>query len=457
MRVSSGVLAADRPSAGVLRVLAALSGLLGTAAAQSDAGDPSRLASPRYAEREAASAALIQRGSDAYARAREALDSDDPEVRWRAEELIEALEARSLREPTRLEGLDEAVPREDLLRLLERAAGVRFRAQADSGATLAAGFDQPPTFWEALDALGLDAAWAVDSDPRRSATPLDPVWRLVERDPMPPDALAGPYRLVVRELADEPEPGGARARGRAPVERPSARDLLLRLDLQSEPRLRFRLVEPIRLLAATDRDGRITHVEAEPVEPEFRLGESLPFGWAASQTLRLHPIRAAGPPARLILRARVEGEARRADPTVVPLETTATSAVLPRPARLDDATISSLRIDRPPGVPGLALDITIQPDDLAEFFARRRFGRQRFDVFNQMLDRPMRQFDLVDADGQIVRFDASRRVVPAAQGFRMVATLDLPPGAPPPPTLRLYTSARAVSDWTFTIEAPAGP
>ncbi|GIW87338.1 MAG: hypothetical protein KatS3mg108_1662 [Isosphaeraceae bacterium] len=433
-----------------LALVAAL-GLAGPDRATLGAQD---LGAPRYAEREAASATLREGGAEALARLRAARQSSDPEVRWRAEEVLEMLEARSLLEPMRIEGLESITRRDDAVRLLEQATGVRFRMQNAVLAPLPATFEPAPTFWEVLDALELDADWTLESDPRRVTTPAETIWRLSARQPMPPDAIQGPYRLVLREVGFAADPDLPRSRLSQPAR--SSRDLILRVDLLSEPRLRFRLIEPIRVLAATDSAGRITHVEAETAEPELRPGATNSFAATASRAIRLRPIRGTHPK-RLVFRVTLEAETRREEPVVIPLESTADSAILTQPVRLDDALISSLRIDRPPGVPGWALDVTIQPDDFADFLARRRFGRQQFDLLSQILDRPMRQFELIGAEGEPVRFDLARRIVPVAQGFRMIATLDLPANAPPPQVVHLFNPIRGVSEWTFVIEDPSGP
>ncbi len=418
-----------------------------------------RLGAPRYADRESASLSLLEGRLD-MGQLREALSSGDPEIRWRAEELLDQIEQRAIVLPTRIPGLDRVNLKLDALKRIEDAAGCRFDHQLTKELTIAHDSqrfgEKAPTFWEALEKIGLDASWDQEVEPRRGTWQAEPTLQTRLRQASLTETLNGPFRLVIREISPMGGVGVERARPRG-VHAPGQAEpkmWQLRLDLLCEPRLRFRMVEPLRVLQATDRGGRVVLVENELPDLEGRPSDLAAFGGVSTQAVILRQIGVLdGSPLRLTVRARLELEARRPEPTVVPLQTTLTEANLSEPVRLDDASLTALRVDLPAGSTRATLDLTIQPDDLGEFLANRRFGRQRFDAFSQLFERPLSQFELVDKDGQKLRVEPSRRVTPAAQGFRMIAPLIGGPGAGLPSELRLYTSIRAASDWTFEIDS----
>src|SRR4051794_36713915 len=83
---------------------------------QVPAADPvalvANLGSPRYAEREAATAALERMGRTALGPLRAARDSRDPEIRTRAAALVNTIEGTLLTQPTlvSLDFVDQPLP-----------------------------------------------------------------------------------------------------------------------------------------------------------------------------------------------------------------------------------------------------------------------------------------------------------------------------------------------------------
>src|SRR5262249_30564213 len=133
-----------------------------------------RLGAPRYAEREAAAAALERAGAAAVPALRAGRRARDPEVRARAAALLERVESALMVRPTavRLDYRDR--PLTDVVADLATQCGMPVlldpeNAQEWSRRRVSLREDGPVTFWRALDRLcregGLHAVVGPRSDP----------------------------------------------------------------------------------------------------------------------------------------------------------------------------------------------------------------------------------------------------------------------------------------------------
>lgn len=206
-----------------------------------------QLGSARYADRQAAAEALEQLGPRAVPALRAARAAGDAEIRDRARDLLQKIEAAQLVEPTLVHLDYHNRPASEVLASLGRQAGVRFevessrartRSQAETR-TLTLTSPDPLPFWDAFDRLLANADLA--DQPAERQRPKDPFLFLLK-----PGAPArglrwvsnyGPFRSQITDLST--------TRGYLEVN----------MLLMAEPRL---LLNPgdLELLEAVDDRGR---------------------------------------------------------------------------------------------------------------------------------------------------------------------------------------------------------
>src|SRR4051812_44376729 len=99
--------------------------LLGQVPAADPAALVAQLGSPRYADREAATAALERMGRTALAPLRAARDARDPEIRTRAAALVHTIEGTLLTQPTlvTLDFVDRPLP--EVIKALSDQTGIK--------------------------------------------------------------------------------------------------------------------------------------------------------------------------------------------------------------------------------------------------------------------------------------------------------------------------------------------
>ena len=157
-----------------------------------------QLGSPRFAEREAASEALERLGQDAFPVLREARKDRDPEVRNRAEVLLDSIERTMLTRPTSITFAGGSQPVSRLVDELSRAEGVPIPlAEGDATAVVVM---KPATlpFWKAIDAMGLASKWEADAEADRFGNRREETFRLAPR-PGPAGVVSdsGPFRIAI--------------------------------------------------------------------------------------------------------------------------------------------------------------------------------------------------------------------------------------------------------------------
>ncbi len=292
-----------------------------------DAALVARLGSTRYADREAAEAALIGRGPAALPTLRASADHRDLEVRTRVATILRQVEQAALFGPTMVTLDDRDVP-------LGRAID-RINARAGLSVAVASPLDAPwvarrvsiesaapVPFWSAIDriceagGLGQDLALAL-ADPR-------PGRFLLHDGPGSPAGLisdSGPFRVQLASVAYQSELFLSRPGSSGVIPAPS-RQMYLQLLVAAEPRLAITQDGPAVLREAIDDRAQ----SLIPASPTIVLSHSSGyFGMNATPLVRLRvdlarPDEAGKRIVRLRGAVPVAVSARKPLPLIVPLD-----------------------------------------------------------------------------------------------------------------------------------------
>jgi hypothetical protein len=352
----------------------ALAALLGWASDDGPAEPVARLGSARFTEREAAAESLKRLGRQALPALRKARSASDLEVRLRASQVRDEIEAAILLEPTmvRLDFHDR--PLSEVVEAIGRRAGGPLalgydpsidpnRRDRPTGPDRRITLEAPDAlpFWEAIDRLcragGL--RWSYPQHPLGLDRLFDGLI-LAPGVAAPPRTEAGPFRVELlrvcreRDLAlapglEQPDRGlsratGPRFRSAPPARGPGVREVrdssfFAELLISVEPRLRIVSQAPLDRLKATDDRGRsiLREPKAEELQAEVaffrsnpqldpRLRPELRFGSGGQSTttqICQIPLDDSAPPAGRLAELKgviaVAVMGRRANPLVVPL------------------------------------------------------------------------------------------------------------------------------------------
>ncbi len=415
-----------------------------------------RLGSAKYAERESASSALEKLGQEAFPVLRVARKDPDPEVKNRAEVLLDAIERTML---TRAVTIDLAAGRQDVAELVSRlskAEGVplQFADPPDrdgKSRLFSLRSPQTVTFWQALDRLGFSLQWDQDSDFRQPIVHRPALARLVTSSdpPRTPTSDFGPFRLVARAGALGPEASpfepGFRGAGINPAqglkprrERPV--ELSIPVEVHLEPRLTLRSISDLRILEAVDNEGHALQPTARS-SSEANLLTANPEGAGSglNMTLRFQPPSSRSKAIRTLrglLTAEIE--ARRLDPATILLNGPA--PIDQRPLACSGSTLfvrGLSNIGNNPRNP-YVLELTVRPEDWTARILRPGAGRR---MMMRELDfsSAWQSLEVVDAQGVPFRLTSPRPIGPDADGVRVSITLSPGDGSDGPPSeLRVF-------------------
>lgn len=418
-----------------------------------------QLGSSRFVDREAASAAILSRGRDAIAALKTARLDADPEIRLRAETLIERIERQQMRRTTNvtLEAQGE-VTLGLLRRDLERQTGFRLEFDPDEPLNLPSNRieferDETMSLWDALARLNIDGYWRIDTDARPFRQAAEPVFLLRRRSKLPPSANHGPFRLVCRDVELGPT-GQSPGSKRGPKEAaPAVSRAELRFELMAEPRLELRALAPPRIVEARDEHER-------SLLPAGELG-FLDFPWPDVSDSLDPSISLAGflaipdPPPQRIAQLKceidVEIEARRVEPTTYPLVDRGEFSELNETIWCGDVLLCSARVST--SVPGRLqiLELVLQPDGWTDMMIFRRRGRQRFETLNRQIENLLTHIELVDTEGRPLRHGSSRNPSFRPGGVRVESVVTIPNGHGSAASLHYYGLIRDVVTLEFTL------
>ena len=352
-----------------------------------------RLGAPRYADREEAAAALLDLGTGAIEPLRGARLDDDPEVKFRAERLLQDIERDLLLKPT-LVVLDP-----ETRKLAERARSIRaqtaFPVVVDVSDILPLASTSKPeagpiSFWDAVEGSGLDLRAGI---PSRGYSRFDPM-RLPSFvltpavPPKRPSSVDGAFRLVARRVFQE-----------------GADDLQVACELQAEPRLTIVPTSvALEILDAESEDG-------EPLLPALSAARAVIDGndggaGAPSMNVVL-PVLAPDRVERGVGIARLRGridfevEGRRLEPHELRLGDAGDP--LPPPLDCGDLTLKVVAFERREWVGVWSLDVVADPKGWRELVMQRGVvPRRRFDGLFGDIQRILPSIELADAGGSDV-------------------------------------------------------
>ncbi len=336
---------------GKLIMLAVLSQVPGTTASQEARALVEQLGSARYADREAAAAALERIGRPALAPLRAARGSRDPEVRTRAGALAQKIENALLTQPTRVQLDFQNTPLPEVARSLSAQTGFRielYPANQPRWRQQRVSLHESTTvdFWKAIDLVCDLASLQYNASMHGYIGNGEPIFALTDGTSrtMTPVSDHGPFRVSLisveyqkrvtyapsgvgghvppppRPAVLEPERNEASSPPRLnPV---TSVQFSAQLLVAAEPRLALSQVQPLQLTEAVDERGNSLIPVADEETGHRRYAGY--FGMATSPVVQLQaPLRRPDAAGALIKKLRgfvsLTVSARRPHPLVVPL------------------------------------------------------------------------------------------------------------------------------------------
>ena len=412
---------------GKLMLLAALSQVTSGSASPHPAALVEQLGSPRYADREAAAAALEQIGRPALVPLRKARDSRDPEIRNRAGTLAEKIETALLTLATRVQLDFHDSPLPEVARSLGSQTGFRielypanlprWRQQRvslhESGAI---------DFWKAIDRVCDVAGLQYNPNMHGYIGNGEPIFALTDGTSraMTPTSDHGPFRVSLigveyqkrvtyapsgvgghvppppRPAVLEPEHNEASSPRLNPVTNIQFSAQLL---LAAEPRLALSQVRPLQLVEAVDERGNSLIPAGEEDTVHRRYAGY--FGIATSPVVQLQahlrrPESAGDRIKKLRGFVSLSVSARRPHPLVVPLDNSTGKTFENQDHRL---TVHDIRPT--PTTHNVLIELSIRANDAVE--SSDHLQDDVFsDSFVQRTDPQHLQIEVIDASGRMV-------------------------------------------------------
>lgn len=471
--------------------------LLSTIGHGADGADPAelvtRLGSPRFAVREKAGAALVKLGKKALPTLSSARASRDPEIRGRAEILLERIEANAILEATPIRLNLKDSPLEEAVRAIESESGMALRYDgAGRGPRgepswpdrrLSVVTNGPVPFWEAVDRLCEGGGVQRPYPPAEGTfVPNHPPFELtlLPGTARPPVSDHGPFRVELLRIRDdrmrdygslESTPPSYR-RPFGPRSNPTSGPLLqsffrAELLVSTEPRLRIIGVGAVEKTEAIDDfgrsllktssheerpfDPRLTNSHIDPgLYPSLRYGQSqqdskrswvlsVPFVDLASPGRRIAKLSGVVPVAVL---------ARRSNPLIVPLDDAKGKTFVSGSTHL---TIHEVAVNSKSGV---AVNLTLegQEDAIGPMIRVREVGGNTLAI-NAPTDLLELRLELVDDRGEPVESHFTEFSTNGLQRRVTIRAQNRDPGSdrPDPLRLRCWGVIGAAVDIPFTF------
>jgi hypothetical protein len=453
--------------------------LLALLLAQADAAELVKgLGSTRFAEREAAYERLNTLGSAALPALRSAASSPDAEVRARALDLIQKVEARLLVEPT-LVPLDfKDRPLSEILETLGERCRVSFQtpfsdSPAAQGRRYTLEASEPVSLWTAVqrlcEAADLDVLAQPLAPPNPNRQSPFPNLQLVPRsEPLAPASLSGPFRVTAYHLSHHRErafapgafAGGVFLNPNRPLPRPqprpeealpgrSAESVTLSLQIQAEPRLSILQNGPYTLTEARDEKGRSLKPGSSPLDSQRNIIQA-GFGPGMPVLMVTIPLELPDEPGRLIRELRAEVpvlvSARKEQPFEIDLRDAKGKTFE------DEALTLTVHDVRPEPMQGATLvELTVRfrrggepnPSGLP-------FGTPEFQAFRHNPGQPGGPVEFVDAKGRPLTQWLPMMQEPGQDGLRLTIRVQSGEAGATPAALRFYEQSRA--ETTVTIQ-----
>lgn len=440
-----------------------------------------QLGSPRYAARESATRALEELGIEAIPALRIARQDPDPEVRSRADALVDRIETDLMTKPTevRLDYKDRTLG--EIVVDLSRQTRTNFQlvpenhpAWASKRFTLQE--SEPVTFWEAIDRLG--RATGVSYSPQLTmfggaARGRQPGVSLVANGTYQPPTFfddSGPFRVtlvsihhhrdrsfgsaaaltVTQGVVPQPRAGSSPA---VAIAASQANDqFYANVQVLAEPRLVVGQQGAVRLIEAIDdRDqSLLLPPPSKPEEASARVAafsQAMMGGMHATMLQATIPLKYPATPGAKIKRLRgampLQVLARKQEPLTIALDASSKGKSFSNA----DLRITIHEIRAEPVEPMATLELSIQP--LAPPNPGSQPGLSADFFLFRMPGQPQSPLEIVDAQGKLYAQWFPYNVQTSATGQRMSLRVMRSDGIGPPAQLRVYELARASTEASF--------
>lgn len=422
-----------------------------------------RLGSPRYADREEASAALEKLGPLAFPALKAARNEPDPEVKNRAALIHDSIERSLLTRPSVVHLDAHRYTAVELADKLSACQGIPIGlgdpAGTASPSRASLEIRKPEDFgvWALMDRLGMTFQWDFEASndygrqPIRRAATAKMVHRPAGQIRTSDD---GPFRVVLNSphsAAENPLPFDSQGRNRGTNFRASSGDpsTVIPMEIQAEPRLSLYPTGTIRVTEATDAAGRSY---SGSLRGELELANANPYDRAVSNTRVQLRFRAGEAEPRSLKRLRgtipVAVEARRLEPILIPIPDQAHPEQ--RPVSFGGATVQvhglTTRAFAPKGA--YTLDLTVRRDGWS-FVAGGGRGRMGQFVGQAVVaDAIWDNLEIVDAAGKPFRVGPPRTLAAESDGVHVQLEITPRTEAGVPTDVRFFGSVRT------TVEIP---
>lgn len=400
-----------------------------------------QLGSPRYAERESAAKKLLDLGPEAIDALREARDAKDPEVRSRANALLDKIESTLVIRPTAIRLDFDDQPIRDVVKTLADRAGLPIQLVDEfhpmwNGVKVTLKNDRPLPLWDALDRLRKTAELDFNVNfmvQNGNGAPRSGI-QLVKANPVAgyrqPISNSGPFRVSfggadhtrsinfdgqnqVQNPMQVPQPvfgrrviGGrlaAPGMGNPNDHRPLITDnFSFRLQVIAEPRLMIAQSGQLKLIEAVDDLGHsllpTTGNNGNGVRHAAYYGYGYNGGNATIQLVGQlsYPERSGKTIKTLRGTVPITVTSRKRDPLVIKM-----ADAEGKTFRAGESTVIIHKANKPnpnPGQQGLYFDLTLRSSAARQHVARNNnFGFQH--TMN-----PQTQLELLDAQGRTLNW-----------------------------------------------------
>jgi hypothetical protein len=437
-----------------------------------------QLGASRYAQREAAASALKKLGADALPALRQALDSKDPEIRNRAQSLIDTIDSDLLIRPTLVKMDFEKEPVNDVASSVSAQSGIKILLEPLDhpmwkSRTLSLHEAEPVPFWKAIDLLS-QAGGLV---PNPSAQMMGevgraPVLRMFAGETAAlPTSDSGPFRITLvsvhhhRDLMlSHGAPGVAQPIGGGIVRQPPngqvpppplpaqqrfANDqFYAQMQVMVEPRLMLVQSHDLKLEEAVDdKDQSLLLPTSGGQAQRFSAYYGINPGGALQFPVHLkYPEQ----PGKTIKKFKgvlpVTVSARKSDPLVIPLE----SENLNKEFHNADVQLTLTDLKTGPNVPRATIGVSVKM--LARQGDAGQDGDPGMPPFGRAFRMPtggQSQIEILDEKGNPLQGFTSSPNATRGQTEEGKFTITLLPGASGPAELRYYSLARATTDVPF--------
>jgi hypothetical protein len=438
-----------------------------------------QLGAARYADRQAAAGALERLGRQALPALRTARAARDPEIRARAEKLIDTIEGALLTQPSLVTLNFHDRPLTEIAKAVGDQAGIKLALVPDNltmwrTTRISLLAPAPVPFWKAIDRLCDAAHLQYNTAMHAYPTSGEPVLALYAggAGPSGPTVDSGPFRISLVGIHFQRDvsflPGAPGLPNRAgllpppaplPPPMPPARvrprpaspvtneQFYVQVQVAAEPRLALSQDGPLRILDAVDDRGQ--SLAAPPQAGGLMLQRTAGyFGFTAGSVVQVQsPLSRPPQPGGSIRKLRgalpLSVTTRKPDPLVVPL-----AGASGKTFHNEDVTLGIQDVKVNPNTQQTSIELTIRPSGGA--------GGARADLAAQPDPIPFRRPDMNQQQLEIV--DAKGRAVPwyhssfDAEGARMTVTVAPHPHMNPPVEVRYYGLARATTEVRFEFD-----